>query len=102
MRQPHCTYGECSDPAGSTRDKPVVIRDMAAGASGNPVWMNGRPFSSFLLGSMLHGQGIGAGIFASQDETEEHKDHNAAPAPGFISRQQSNQHGHVSEAHPWK
>jgi hypothetical protein len=61
-----------------------------------------RPFSSLLLGRILHGQGIGAGILASKentiDETEERKDHDAGDAPAFIARQQSNEQGHKSEA----
>ena len=61
-----------------------------------------RPFSSLLLGRILHSQGISAGIFASQentiDETEQGKDHDAGDTPAFIARQQSNEQGHDREA----
>jgi hypothetical protein len=61
-----------------------------------------RPFSSLLLGRVLYGQRIGAGIFASKentiDETEERTDHDADDAPAFIARQQSNEQGREREA----
>src|SRR5271154_2970949 len=61
-----------------------------------------RPFSSFILGRVFHGQRIGSRVFTSKknaiDETQEQQQRDASDPPGFIAQQQPKKQGNDREA----